>query len=165
MTRARARGRRRPARPRRRPRRDSRSRACARHPCRSRCRRERFLDRVLLFVRQLIAGPSALYGLGEDAGVGAAVQARENDTVAERVQERDRERLVASGVGERVISDHADLLDRPLAEALELVMQLVERIHSPGKAVDAGELTIEDLVDAAAFAFREHATQPAADTE
>src|SRR5438309_5708252 len=42
-------------------------------------------------------------------------------------------------------------------------MQLVERVDAPGQAVDAGQLTIEDLVDATAFTFREHATQPAAE--
>src|SRR5438876_11865500 len=94
---------------------------------------------------------SGHHRLREDAGVGAAVEAREHDAVALGVEQRDRERLVATSVGKRIEADHADLLDASLGEPLELVMQPVQRLHPLGDRVEATELAVEQLVQADAI--------------
>src|SRR5258706_1362764 len=137
-----------PARPRPCPRPGSRSRSRARA---SRPGCERLADRLLLLVRQRIARAPGLHGLGEDARLGAAVQARHDDAVPQRIEKRDGERLIAPRVRERVVSDDADLLDRVLRDLLQLVMELVQRIRALPERLDLLGLTVEDLIEARGF--------------
>src|SRR5881397_2667668 len=120
----------------------ARSSVCAVTPLRP-CRCERLTDRVLLLVGEGVLGTPGLYLLREDAGVGPTVEAREDDAVALGIQQRDRERLISSGVGERIEPDHTDLLDAALREPLKLVVQPVQRLHSLGDGVEAPELSVE----------------------
>src|SRR5439155_450297 len=106
---------------------------------------------------------SGLHRLREDAGVGATVQAREHDAVALGVEKRDREGLIAAGVGERVEADHADLLDAPQSEPLELVMQPVQGLHPLGDRVESTELAVEELVQADALALTNEPAEPSAE--
>src|SRR2546430_845773 len=78
------------------------------------------------------------------------------------VQEGDREGLVAPGVGEGVEPDDADLLDALLGERLELVVELVQRLHSFRDGVEAPELAVEELVESDAFTLAEESAQPPA---
>src|SRR5437763_16490796 len=96
---------------------------------------------------------SGLHRFREDAGVGATVEAREHDAVALGVEKRDSEGLFAAGVGERVEADHADLLDAPLSESLELVVQPVQGLHLLHDRVESTELAVEDLVQADVLAL------------
>src|SRR5947208_455422 len=106
---------------------------------------------------------SGHHRLREDAGVGAAVEAGEHDAVALGVEQRDRERLVATSVGKRIEADHADLLDASLGEPLELVMQPVQRLHPLRDRVEATELAIEQLVQADALALSDKPAEPPAE--
>ena len=94
-----------------------------------------------------MARPAGLHLLREDPRVRSAVEAREDDSVPLGIEKRYGERLVATGVRERIEADDPDLLDAPLGEVLELPMELAERVDAPGDVLEATRLPLEDLVE------------------
>lgn len=59
------------------------------------------------------AAPSPAYGTGVRAGLGASVDGRQHDAVAEAVDERERERQPAGHLVERVIAIERHVADGP----------------------------------------------------
>src|SRR5256884_5676829 len=122
--------------------------------------RERLADGVLLLVRERMPRTSALYLLGEDARVGPAVEARDDDPVALRIEQRHREGLVTARVGERIEADDTDLLDAALRECFELVVKLVQRLDPLRDGIQTAKLAIQDLVEARALVVADETGQP-----
>ena len=72
----------------------------------------RLLDRGRLLVGQAGVGATGGDRLGVDARAGPGVEARQDPAVARRIEQRQREALVAAGLLERVVADETDPLER-----------------------------------------------------
>src|SRR6476659_9432863 len=72
----------------------------------------RLADGRRFLVRQCGVRATALDRLGVDTGPGPGVQARQDPAVAGRVEQGEREALVAAGLLERVEPDEPDPLER-----------------------------------------------------
>ena len=79
--------------------------------------REREPERLGLLLGQRAVGAARADRLGVDARPGPGVEAADDEAVAVRVGQGEREALVAAGVLERVEPDEADPLDRPPARS------------------------------------------------
>ena len=107
----------------------------------------RLTQRCRLLVRQRGVRPAGLDRLGIHAGTGTGVKARQDPAVAARVEQGEREALVAAGLLERVEPDETDSLERVTLGSLEHRLASDDLVELASDGLDPVEMRFQHRLE------------------
>jgi len=121
-------------------------------------------ERLCLLGRRSAVRAAGSHCLRIDARRAAGVEAADDDAVAMRVEQRDREALVATRVLERVEPHHGDPLERMAKLSFLHRRSTPESLDVPAEGVDALEMGGQDRLEAPAIVAAGDAVEPPAES-